>query len=163
MPNALASSVTGSPVAAKPAQLVLALGVSLGGLVAGSRRARRESRCRAAFAAEFQFEFGQGGHDRRDGPTGRGGGVDAFADGAQQNSPLTKVSDGAGHLRDRTPQAVDRGDDHGVAFAGVVEQRGQAGSMGAGSSGEGVGEDPGRVDPGGVQGVALDVEVRRRY
>lgn len=37
------------------------------------------SRGRAAFAAEFEFQFSQRGYDRRDRAAGRGGCVDSFA------------------------------------------------------------------------------------
>jgi hypothetical protein len=62
---------------------------------------------------QFKFQFGEGGHDGGDGASRRGIGVDAFAQGAQRNSALTKVGDGSGDLGDRATESVDRGHHHG--------------------------------------------------
>lgn len=71
------------------------------------------------FAAQFEFQFSQRGHDGRHGPPGRGGGVHPFPLGAQQDSALTEFRYGAGHLGDRAAEPVDGGDNNRVAGAGI--------------------------------------------
>jgi hypothetical protein len=60
--------------------------------------------CRTALTPKFQFKHGQRGHDRGDREPGGGGGVDAFAYGKQQDSPLTEVGDGAGDTGNQRPK-----------------------------------------------------------
>lgn len=73
-----------------------------------------------AFAAQLEFEFGQGSHYCRNGAPRGSCGVNAFSQGTQHDSALAEFGDGAGDLRDATAEPIDRTDDKGVACAGVV-------------------------------------------
>jgi hypothetical protein len=82
--------------------------------------------CGAALTPRFELQLGQGGHDRGNSPSRRGGRVYPFSQGAQRDSTFTKRSDGAGDFCDGSAESVDCGDNHGVAGPGVVEHCGQS-------------------------------------
>jgi hypothetical protein len=68
-------------------------------------------------AAELKLELGERGHDGGHGAPSWRTGIDAFAQRAQQNSALTKISNSACHLGSRAAKVTDRSDHHGVALA----------------------------------------------
>ena len=113
----------------------------------------------ATLAAKFEFKLGQGGHDGGDGATCRGVRIYAFTYGAQQDSALTKLGDGAGYLRDGAPEPIDCGDDHGVTLAGVVQQVRQARPVGVHRTRELVAEDLAGFDALGSKRGLLCIEI----
>jgi hypothetical protein len=89
MPNALASSCAGSPAAERRRNCSCRSGLSFGGF--GGRQAPGAAGfagCGATLADQFEFEFGEGGHDGGDGAPGWGAGVDSFSSGAQRDSTM---------------------------------------------------------------------------
>ena len=137
MPNA-SSSVTGSPVAASRRSWSWRSGVNLGGLVAGSFAAR-QSAARGSRPSSSSSSARVAMIAATARPVGwrcrclRGWRATKFA--AHQGQRWCG-SPPRPNARRSIAETIT-----GVAFAGVVEQRGPGGSMGAGSSGEGVGED----------------------
>ena len=107
----------------------------------------------------LEFEFGEGGHDGCHGAPCWGAGVDAFAQGAQRNSVLTEIGDGAGDFGDGAAQPIDGGHHHGVAGPSVVQHCRQPGTRDFGRPGEGVGKHALRIDARGAQCRELCVEV----
>ena len=92
----------------------------------------------------------QGCHDRGHRPPRRDGGVHAFAQGPQRNTTLTKVSNSTSDLGDQAAQPIDRRHHHGVAVAGIGQQRGQPRPHSPRRPGQLVGEHPTRILPRGT-------------
>jgi hypothetical protein len=102
-------------------ELFLPLGGELrrlsGGQTAGAARFAGRG---AALPSELGFEFREGGHDGRHCTTGRGGCVNSFSQGAQYDSALSQLGDGAGDFGDGSAETIDRC--HEQRVAGQEEQ-----------------------------------------
>lgn len=142
------------------AQLLLPFEAQLGGL--GGRElagAARVTGGRAPLATELELEFSERRHDRRYSTTSGRTGIHVFPQGAQQNSALTEICDGPCHLCHRSTQPIDGGDNHGVAFTGVVQQSRQTWPVNIDRTREFVGEDTVLADSSCGEHAELSLQI----
>lgn len=113
----------------------------------------------APLTAELELKLGESGHDGSDGTACWCAGIYTFAQGAQHNSALAEIGDGAGYLGDGAPEPIDGSDDNDIALSGVSKHGGKARPIGVHRTGEFVGEDAVRVDAGYGERTELGLQV----
>jgi hypothetical protein len=120
---------------------------------AASSSCGREPR-RGALADQGGLELGQGAEDVEDQATGRGGGVDAFGEGAEPDLACREVRDGGDEVAQVPPQPVKSPHDKRVTGSQMVEHPAELRALVEGAAGL-VGPHPNAS--GGLEGVGLQV------